>query len=143
MQFSMSHIERILKLKSNHLNLSSIYNPVDQILFRIRIWNLALNVCLKFVLLVFQDAAQRSRFKRIEGTNRLKDEHDQLRIMFQEAKSELGTYAKSYLPFQSIWLQNLSELSSIYCYVQLYVLSIELVIFLFLEIKITNDPHII
>ena len=54
---------------------------------------------LKFVLLVFQDAAQRSRFKRIEGTNRLKDEHDQLRIMFQEAKSELGTYAKSYLSF--------------------------------------------
>ena len=54
---------------------------------------------LKFVLLVFQDAAQRSRFKRIEGTNRLKDEHDQLRIMFQEAKSELGTYAKSYLTF--------------------------------------------
>jgi len=49
---------------------------------------------LKFVLLVFQDAAQRSRFKRIEGTNRLKDEHDQLRIMFQEAKSELENVDK-------------------------------------------------
>ena len=45
-----------------------------------------------------KDAAQRSRFKRIEGTNRLKDEHDHLRIMFQEAKSELGTYAKFCLP---------------------------------------------
>ena len=54
---------------------------------------------LNFVLLVFQDAAQRSRFKRIEGTNRLKDEHDQLRIMYQEAKSELGKYDKSYLTF--------------------------------------------
>ena len=58
---------------------------------------------LIFILLVFQDAAQRSRFKRIEGTNRLKDEHDQLRIMFQEAKSELGTYARSYLSFYSIF----------------------------------------
>ena len=98
----MSHIERILNLKNAHLILF-IYLPVDKIIFWTRIWNLGLNMFLIFILLVFQDAAQRSRFKRIEGTNRLKDEHDQLRIMFQEAKSELGTYARSYLSFYSIF----------------------------------------
>ena len=46
---------------------------------------------LKSVVFLFlQDAAQRSRQKRIEGTNRLKDEHDRLRAMYQEAKRELG-----------------------------------------------------
>ena len=45
---------------------------------------------LSLTLLFFQDAAQRSRQKRIEGTNRLKDEHDRLRAMYQEAKRELG-----------------------------------------------------
>ena len=58
---------------------------------------------LKFVSLVFQEAALRSRIKRIEGTNHLTEEHDQLRIMYQEAKSELGKYVKSSLIFQSIF----------------------------------------
>jgi len=43
---------------------------------------------------IFKDAAQRSRQKRIEGTNRLKDEHDRLRVMYQEAKRELETIDK-------------------------------------------------
>ena len=50
---------------------------------------LFLNI-LKFGSTFFQDAAQRSRQKRIEGTNRLKDEHDRLQVMFRDAKRELG-----------------------------------------------------
>jgi len=41
-----------------------------------------------------KDAAQRSRQKRIEGTNRLKDEHDKLIAMKRELHRELETIDK-------------------------------------------------
>ena len=36
-------------------------------------------ICLIFIYTFFQDAAQRSRMKRIEGSNILKEENDRLR----------------------------------------------------------------